>query len=157
MAFYVYILKCADGAYYTGHTDNPDVRLASHRAAQSDSWVTKRLPVELVFIEAAPTREEALAFEQQVKRWSRAKKEALIVRDWERLQLLAKSYSSFAVHGSTSSPRTGVSGERAFSAELAEASPRTGVSSYAKLRHETQRPRRSPGRLSPVRGELVEP
>ncbi|TAG45773.1 MAG: GIY-YIG nuclease family protein [Betaproteobacteria bacterium] len=107
MAFYVDILKCGNGAYYTGHTDNPDVRLASHRAAQSDSWVSKRLPVELVFLESAPTREEALAFEQQVKRWSRAKKEALIAGDWERLQSLAKSYSSVAVHGSTSSPRTG--------------------------------------------------
>jgi predicted GIY-YIG superfamily endonuclease len=120
LAFYVYILKCADGAYYTGHTDNPDVRLASHRAAKSGSWVSRRLPVELVFIESAPTREEALAFEQQVTRWSRAKKEALIARDWEKLQSLAKSYSSVAVHGSTSSPRTGVSGERAFSAGLAE-------------------------------------
>jgi predicted GIY-YIG superfamily endonuclease len=126
LAFYVYILKCADGAYYTGHTDNPDVRLAAHRLAEADSWVSKRLPVELMFIESAPTREETLAFEQQVKRWSRAKKEALIARDWAKLQLLAKSYSSIAVHGSTSSPRTGVSGERTFSAELVEASPRTG-------------------------------
>ena len=106
MAFYVYILKCADGSYYTGHTDNPDVRLASHQSTQTDSWVSKRLPVELVFIDSAPTREEALAFEQQIKRWSRAKKEALIARDWDRLVLLSKNYSSRRVHGSTSSPRT---------------------------------------------------
>jgi predicted GIY-YIG superfamily endonuclease len=106
LAFYVYILKCADGAYYKGHTDDPDVRLAAHAAAKKDSWVSKRLPVVLMFIESAPTREEALAFEQQLKRWSRAKKEALIARDWEKLQLLAKSYSSIAAHGSTSSPRT---------------------------------------------------
>ena len=111
MAFYVYILKCADGSYYTGHTDNPDVRLASHRSAQTNSWVSKRLPVELVFIDHAPTREEALAFEQQIERWSRAKKEALIAKDWARLIALAKSYSSRAVHGSTSSPRTEVSVE----------------------------------------------
>ena len=106
MAFYVYILKCADGAYYTGHTDNPDARLAAHKAARADSWVSKRLPVELMWIDSAPTREEALAFEQQIKRWSRVKKEALIAQDWERLVLLSKSYSSIAVHGSTGSPRT---------------------------------------------------
>mgnify|MGYP000925884214 CR=1 FL=1 len=83
MAFYVYLLKCADGAYYTGHTDSPEVRLAAHRAALTDSWISKRLPVEVVFIDAVLTREEALAFEQQVKRWSRAKKEALIAGDWD--------------------------------------------------------------------------
>ena len=106
MSFYVYILKCADGSYYTGHTDNPEVRLAAHQQATTDSWVSKRLPVELMFIETAETREEALAFELQIKRWSRAKKEALIARDWERLQLLARNYSAPPVHGSTSSPRT---------------------------------------------------
>ena len=106
MSFYVYILKCSDGSYYTGHTDDADVRLAAHQDARSDSWVSKRLPVELMFIETAETREEALAFEQQIKRWSRVKKEALIARDWERLQLLARNYSEPPVHGSTSSPRT---------------------------------------------------
>jgi len=106
VSFYVYILKCADGSYYTGHTENADVRLAAHQQATTDSWVSKRLPFELMFIETAETREEALAFELQIKRWSRAKKEALIARDWERLQLLARNYSEPPVHGSTSSPRT---------------------------------------------------
>ena len=135
MAFYVYILKCADGAYYTGHTDNPEVRLAAHHQAQTDSWVSKRLPVELVFIESASTREEALAFEQQIKRWSRVKKEALIARDWERLKLFAMNYSEPPVHGSTSSPRTET--ERAVSAaftpEPAEGSPRTGATVNATV------------------------
>jgi len=106
VAFYVYILKGADDSYYTGHTDNPEVRVAAHRMALTGSWVSKRLPVEVVFVESAPTREEALAFEQQIKRWSRAKKEALIAGDWERLKGLAKSGSERNVHGSTSSPRT---------------------------------------------------
>ncbi len=127
MAFYVYILKCADGAYYTGHTDNPEVRLAAHRQAQADTWVSKRLPVELVFIESASTREEALAFEQQIKRWSRVKKEALIARDWERLKLFAMNYSEPPVHGSTSSPRTERAVSAAFTPEPAEGSPRTKI------------------------------
>ncbi|MGL4232070.1 MAG: GIY-YIG nuclease family protein [Casimicrobium sp.] len=135
MAFYVYILKCADGSYYTGHTDNADVRMAAHQDSKAKSWVSKRLPVELMYIDTSPTREEALAFEFQTKKWSRAKKEALIARDWERLKLLAKSYASTSVHGSTSSPRTG---EKSDSAEDGEnASIAESVSS--------------------VRGELVEP
>jgi predicted GIY-YIG superfamily endonuclease len=96
-----------------------------HREGKADGWVSKRLPVELVFADSSPTREEVLAFEFQIKKWSRAKKEALIARDWDKLKLLAKSYSSYRVHGSTGSPRTGVTGDAAFSAELGEASPRT--------------------------------
>jgi predicted GIY-YIG superfamily endonuclease len=128
MAFFVYILKCSDGSYYTGHTEDADVRLAAHQLSLVDSYVSKRLPVELMFVESAPTREEALSFEQQIKRWSRAKKEALIAKDWGKLKQLSRSYESRAVHGSRSSPRTEVSDALAFSPEHDEGSPRMEVS-----------------------------
>jgi predicted GIY-YIG superfamily endonuclease len=156
MSFYVYILKCADGSYYTGHTDNLEARISAHQDPKANSWVSKRLPVELVYADSSPTRQEALEFEFQVKKWSRAKKEALIARDWERLKLLSKSYSSRAVHGSTSSPRTGVSVERAFTAECNEASPRTGERSVAESAHAGASSLSEEGN-PPVRGELVEP
>jgi predicted GIY-YIG superfamily endonuclease len=138
LAFYVYILKCADGSYYTGHTDNADVRMAAHQDPKAKSWVSKRLPVELVYIDTSATREEALAFEFQIKKWSRAKKEALIARDWERLKLLSRSYSSNSVHGSTGSPRTGETLE-------------------LESRHLVAINRMGEEGGLPVRGELVEP
>ena len=47
--------------------------------------------VTRVFVVSHPTREEALAAERQIKGWSRAKKEALIAGDWERISALARN------------------------------------------------------------------
>ena len=91
MSFYVYILKCADGSYYTGHTDNLESRLASHERGTIPGYTETRLPVELVFAEELPSRWDALARERQIKGWSRAKKEALIKRDWECLVELSQA------------------------------------------------------------------
>ena len=77
MSFWVYILRCADGSYYTGHTDNLEERMAKHKAGEIEGYTSTRLPVRLVFSEPFPTREEALACELQLKGWSRKKKEAL--------------------------------------------------------------------------------
>ena len=91
MSFYVYILKCADGSYYTGHTDNLESRLASHQMGVIPGYTETRHPVELVFVEELPSRWDALARERQIKGWSRAKKEAFIKRDWERLVKLSQA------------------------------------------------------------------
>jgi len=107
MAFWTYILRCADGSYYTGHTDDLERRLAQHHAGEVPGCYTlKRRPLELVRAEEFPTREEALTAEQQIKGWSRAKKEALIAGDWRKLQALAQSAGhDDSAHGSTGSPR----------------------------------------------------
>jgi predicted GIY-YIG superfamily endonuclease len=88
--FWVYILRCRDGSFYTGHTDDLEKRMAEHEQGLGADWTRRRRPVELVWCEDAPTRDEALAFERRVKNWSRAKKEALIAGDWERVGLFAK-------------------------------------------------------------------
>jgi putative endonuclease len=125
MSFWTYILRCADDSYYTGHTDNLEKRVAEHeRGAISSCYTFKRRPLSLVFLQEFSTREEALASEQQIKGWSRKKKEAMIKGDWAEVSRLAKSNnssrgnSSASVHpelveglsspkcGSTSSPRT---------------------------------------------------
>ena len=82
MQFWVYILRCRDGSYYTGHTDNLEKRLSEHEQGLAADWTSRRRPVELVWHDWTGSRDEALAFERQVKRWSRAKKEALIAGDW---------------------------------------------------------------------------
>ena len=94
MAFYIYILKCADGSYYVGHSDDLEARLALHGAGSGDAYTAKRLPVQLVFTEEFPSREDAIARERQVKGWSRKKKEALCHGDWEEVSRLARSRQS---------------------------------------------------------------
>ena len=81
----VYILKCSDGSYYTGHTDNLESRVASHKIRQYCGYTSKRLPVELVWAQNFPSRGEALEAERQIKGWSREKKEALIRGDWDEI------------------------------------------------------------------------
>jgi len=137
MAFWVYILGCADGSYYTGHTDNLEKRIGEHTTGAIVSCYTfKRRPIELVFSQEFTTREEALSSEQQIKGWSRKKKEAMMRGDWAEVSRLARSSNNVraelrarravearpdtcipvrpepvegwesSVHGSTSSPRT---------------------------------------------------
>ena len=99
--YFVYILKCCDGSYYVGHTDNLEKRLAEHQNDVFVCYTSSRLPVSLVFADVFSSRDDAFARERQIKGWSRKKKEALIQGDWEKLKLLAKNYTG---HGSTSSP-----------------------------------------------------
>jgi len=92
MSFWVYILKCHDGSYYTGHTDNLEMRVAQHKNRTFPTCYTAtRLPVELVFSQELPTREEALAAEQQIKGWSRKKKEAMMRGDWDEVSRLSQN------------------------------------------------------------------
>jgi predicted GIY-YIG superfamily endonuclease len=90
MSFWVYILRCVDGSYYTGHTDNLEKRLGDHCDGQCGGYTSTRLPVDLVFSEVFNTQEGALACEQQIKGWSRKKKEALIRGDWDEISKLAR-------------------------------------------------------------------
>jgi putative endonuclease len=90
MQFWVYILRCSDGSYYTGHTDNLEKRMAEHQQGLGGVWTRSRRPVELVWCDWVGERYEALAFERRVKNWSRAKKEALIAGDWAQVGYFAK-------------------------------------------------------------------
>jgi predicted GIY-YIG superfamily endonuclease len=90
MAFWVYILRCRDGRYYTGHTDCLERRIAQHTSGGFCAFTASRRPVELVWQEQFATRIEAIEAERQVGRWSRAKKEALIRGDWEGVSFFAR-------------------------------------------------------------------
>lgn len=90
MSFWVYILRCADASYYTGHTDDLRKRLVEHHTGQIIGYTAARRPVTLLFSEEFSTREEALAAERRIKGWSRKKKEAMIRRDWAEVSRLAK-------------------------------------------------------------------
>jgi putative endonuclease len=87
---WVYILRCADGSYYTGRTTDLRRRIVEHQLGEGSDWTKHRLPVELVFEQEMWDDNEAFQAEQQIKRWSRAKKEALIAGDAEMLHWSAK-------------------------------------------------------------------
>lgn len=91
MPFHAYLLRCNDGSYYAGHTDNLEQRMAQHDTGALGGYTAARRPVRLVWSACFPTREEAFAAERRIKGWSRAKKEALIAADWERLRTLSRA------------------------------------------------------------------
>ena len=91
MQLWVYMLRCSDGSYYVGHTEDLDVRLSQHRQGIGCEWTKRRRPVELVWCDFTYDRYEALAFERRIKGWTRAKKEALIEEDWKRVKWLSRS------------------------------------------------------------------
>lgn len=92
MSAFVYILRCADGSYYTGSTRTSlEDRVAKHESGVFGGYTARRRPVKLVFHEEFERITDAIAAERQIKNWSRAKKEALIRGDFEALRTLAKS------------------------------------------------------------------
>ncbi|RXZ66220.1 TrmH family RNA methyltransferase [Pelagerythrobacter rhizovicinus] len=101
--FRTYILRCADGSYHVGHTDDLDARLGQHRDGTLGGYRARRRPVELVWSADFPTRDEAFDAERRLKGWSRAKKEALIAGDWNLVSQLARRRRVLRDEASTSS------------------------------------------------------
>ncbi len=101
MKAYMYILKCANGSYYTGSTTDLEMRVEEHRNGLGANFTRKHLPVELVYAEEFSRIEDAFCREKQIQGWTRKKKEALIAGNFDKLKEFAKA-------GSTGSP-----GERA--------------------------------------------
>ena len=88
--FYVYILKCNDGTYYTGHTDNLEKRLAEHEHNTHECYTSTRLPIELVFAQEFASRDEAIDAERKIKKWGKRKKDALVTKGWSGILALRK-------------------------------------------------------------------
>jgi predicted GIY-YIG superfamily endonuclease len=88
--FFAYMLRCSDGSFYVGHTDELEMRVAQHECGELEGYTSTRRPVVLVWSEEFPTREEALEVELQLKGWTRAKKEALIRGDFALIKRLAR-------------------------------------------------------------------
>ncbi|NND98885.1 MAG: GIY-YIG nuclease family protein [Pirellulaceae bacterium] len=84
--YYVYILRCSDNSFYVGHTQDVAKRVATHNSAKGAVWTAARLPVTVVYQERCDSKEAAIQRENQIKRWSRAKKQALI--DGDQLKLI---------------------------------------------------------------------
>ena len=88
--WYLYILFCNQKTFYIGITDNIEKRLKQHK--NKESFYTKKFfDIELVYTEEYIKRSNAENREKQLKKWSIAKKKALIIGDRELLKKLSKS------------------------------------------------------------------
>ena len=92
--FWVYILRCAGGSYYPGHTDNLERRIGHYQAGECAGYTVTRSSLELAWSQECATREEALLAERQIKGWSRRKKEAIMRGDWAEVSRLVQSKSA---------------------------------------------------------------
>ena len=75
---FVYIVRCADGTLYTGYARDPRQREKVHNKGRGARYTAGRRPVKLVWTEAHSSLSVARKRENQLKRWSRAKKEQLV-------------------------------------------------------------------------------
>ena len=81
---YTYILRCADGTYYTGWTNDLERRLKAHNSGQGARYTRSRRPVELIYYEKYDTRREAMRREALIKQLSRQEKQDLIDQKGEK-------------------------------------------------------------------------
>ncbi|AEM70904.1 Excinuclease ABC C subunit domain protein [Allomuricauda ruestringensis DSM 13258] len=89
--YYVYILKCCDGSYYTGITNNIAIRLAQHQhGIDKYCYTYKSRPLTLKFQQEFNDVLQAIYFEKKIKGWTRAKKVALINGDYDMLKILSE-------------------------------------------------------------------
>ncbi len=75
---YVYMLRCRDDSLYTGWTNNLEKRLKAHNSGKGGKYTASRRPVELVYFETFPTKQEAMSREYAIKQLTRAQKLALL-------------------------------------------------------------------------------
>ena len=81
---YTYIVRCADGTFYTGWTTDVERRVKCHNDGKGAKYTRPRLPVELVYFEVFETKEEAMRREAAIKKLSRERKE-LLVAQWIKM------------------------------------------------------------------------
>jgi putative endonuclease len=89
--YFVYIVQCTDGFYYTGVTNDLERRVNEHNNGLIEGFTSKRLPVKLMHHQGFQNIDDAIRAEKQIKGWSRKKKEALIKSDFDSLIILSKS------------------------------------------------------------------
>jgi len=86
----MYILRCSNGTYYTGSTNNLELRIKQHQSGEGANFTKKHLPIELVYFEKFERIDYAFYREKKIQSWSRKKNEALINGTLNDLKELAE-------------------------------------------------------------------
>jgi putative endonuclease len=92
MSAHLYILRLQSGQLYVGATTDLDRRWREHQSGEACRTTRLDPPRAIVYTEEFPSFADARGREAQIKRWSRAKREALVARDLDALQRLAQSH-----------------------------------------------------------------
>jgi putative endonuclease len=77
MSYYVYILLCEDGSYYTGHTKDVKRRVERHRRGRGARYTKKHQPERVVYVEEFKSRSEAMKRELEIKSLDHSQKQKL--------------------------------------------------------------------------------
>jgi putative endonuclease len=80
MAFFCYLLECADGTYYCGWTKDVERRVLTHNRGQGARYTRARRPVRLVYVEELESQSEAMRREHRLKQKSHEAKTRLILQ-----------------------------------------------------------------------------
>lgn len=92
MPYYVYILQCLNGTFYTGNTSHLSARISQHiYGYHAKSYTYNLRPVRLVWTREFQNRTDALIVEKQIKGWSHANKQALIEDNFEKIHQVVKN------------------------------------------------------------------
>ena len=106
--YYVYILECSDGTFYVGISSNLERRLDEHKSGlDKEAYTYSRRPIVLKWLQEFSDPKQAIAFEKQLKGWSRRKKFALIEEDWDKLVKYSKNYTQFGKYDGSVGSSTG--------------------------------------------------
>ncbi|MGA8574644.1 MAG: GIY-YIG nuclease family protein [Candidatus Cybelea sp.] len=93
-SYFVYMVRCADGSFYTGITNNVEYRVGQHNfGTDPESYTFARRPVRPVYVAEFHDVIDAIQWEKHVKKWSHAKKQALAAGDWNAVRRLARCRS----------------------------------------------------------------
>lgn len=93
MTFWAYMLRCSDGTYYVGQTQDIDTRFWQHQSGAVRGYTYSRRPVELIWSESFHERAQAMEAERVLKGWSRVKKEAFLAGDTKRFKFFSRKPS----------------------------------------------------------------
>jgi putative endonuclease len=77
MAFFCYIVECADGTFYTGWSTDPDRRVKTHNAGRGAKYTSQRRPVRLIYVEEVESVSAALKRERTLKSMDHPRKKKL--------------------------------------------------------------------------------
>ncbi|MEK7117114.1 MAG: GIY-YIG nuclease family protein [Patescibacteria group bacterium] len=86
--YFVYIIECKDKSFYTGITNDLNRRFNEHKSGVGGHYTSSKQVSKILYTEKYPNRSSALKREAQIKKWTRAKKEALIAGNKELLKNL---------------------------------------------------------------------
>lgn len=78
--YYLYILLCSDGSFYTGSTNNIEKRFKDHLEGRGARYTKSHKPIKIIYTEKFATKSEALRREAEIKKWPKHKKEYIIAR-----------------------------------------------------------------------------